>query len=143
MNATELGEILGIEDRQVQNLARKGIFHRAGKGKYKIKDCVQAYIQHKIKRIKGDSVSLTDQRTRNEKLKADISTLKLQEIEGRLVDKQQVEKESFEIGRRVRDAMLAIPPRITDVLFDEEDRNKFQEILLKEIYGALENLCRQ
>jgi len=79
--AKELGDLIGVTDRMVYHLAREGIIPKRDKHKgYVLRDCVQSYIKHlrDAKRTGSDDPkSLADERTRNERLKADLRELEL------------------------------------------------------------------
>lgn len=79
VNADRLGKMLdGITARQVQNLTKAGVFERTGRGQYNVDDCVAAYIRHLKEQLKGDSESLTEQRTRLVRAQADQAELDLE-----------------------------------------------------------------
>lgn len=42
--AKEIGDVLDITDRRVRQLAEEGVFERETRGKYRLRDCVLAYI---------------------------------------------------------------------------------------------------
>jgi phage terminase Nu1 subunit (DNA packaging protein) len=72
----------GITARQVQNLTKSGVFERTGRGQYNVDDCVAAYIRHLKEQLKGDSESLTEQRTRLVRAQADQAELDLEVSRG-------------------------------------------------------------
>lgn len=57
------------------------------------------------------------QRVRRRKVELEIA-----QIEGRLVDRAEAERELFDIGRRVRDRMMGIPGRIAAHLVGRDER---------------------
>lgn len=74
---------------------------------------------------------------------AQIKKMEMEEKQGSLVSKDQVTKEAFEIGRKVRDAFLNIPGRIGPILAAEKDQQKVHALLLKEIEAVLEMLAER
>lgn len=44
VTASELGDVLDLTDRRIRQLAEEGVFERESRGKYKLRDCVLAYI---------------------------------------------------------------------------------------------------
>jgi len=66
--------------------------------------------------------------------------LKNQELEKRLVDTSIVEKEAFEIARKVRDGFLSLPDRLSSELIGK-DKPEITQILIKEINYVLEDLA--
>lgn len=56
---------------------------------------------------------------------------------GVLVEKKEVEKQAFDSARKVRDAMLNIPDRISSILATEKKETKVRKLLIAEIKNAL------
>lgn len=73
--------------------------------------------------------------------KARRQSLEVDKAKGKLVDVEQVVKRVFELTRRTRDAMRAIPDRICYELASEVDPHKCQIILTREVMLALNQLC--
>jgi len=99
-----------------------------------------------LKSVKGYILYLT-QRQGGEKaqerlahLKADITAIQLQKLQGSVQDTAQVEKDAYEVGRMTRDALFNIPPRIASIVAAETDSFKIEQILLGEIRQATEKL---
>lgn len=65
--------------------------------------------------------------------------LKNQEMEKNLISVSVVEKEAFEMARKVRDSFLSLPDRLSSDLVGK-DKREIQQILLKEINYSLEAL---
>ena len=53
------------------------------------------------------------------------------------------EKQAFEAGRAVRDALLSLPPRLSPVFAGESDRFKIERLFLEEINQVLSGLCHE
>jgi phage terminase Nu1 subunit (DNA packaging protein) len=77
-------------------------------------------------------------RAEHEKHKAALAELKLQEKAGRLHDVEACRVEGFEEGRRVRDAVLSVPDRLSAVLAAEANERKVHALLAKELRTVLE-----
>lgn len=77
--------------------------------------------------------------TRLEKIyKAQRAKLEVDEIEGRLVNKEEVYKKLYSFGSELKNNLLSIPDRITDELISlSDDRNEFYSLLSKEIENVL------
>lgn len=81
---------------------------------------------------------------RREKIaKAKLAEMKADEQAGTLVNAEQVERDSFEIGRKVRDGILAVPIRIAHELAAEHDPHKVEVLLQRELTQALEELTKR
>jgi hypothetical protein len=85
--------------------------------------------------------TLTEAKTRHERLKADLAALELAEKEGRLVEAAAVEREAFRVARAVRDSILNIPDRVSGDLAAETDAFAIHQKLTAELRKALEGLA--
>lgn len=74
------------------------------------------------------------------KFKAALLKLDLEERQGQLLKKVDVEKDAFNMARRVRDALLNIPDRISAELASMTDTHVINDKLTTEITQALEEL---
>lgn len=78
---------------------------------------------------------------RQEKVnKAKLSDLKYLEQSGKLIDADKVERKAFEMGRKVRDAVMGIPARFCHELAVETNPHKLEIQLTKILQKALEKL---
>jgi hypothetical protein len=69
-----------------------------------------------------------------------ILETRLGELEGRLVDKASTERDTFEAGRKLRDAILEIPALIAADLAAETDVHQIERRLLDDLRSALTRL---
>lgn len=76
-------------------------------------------------------------RARREKLQADEAELRHLELLGRVVSKEEVEKEAFESARTLRDQLFNIPDRVATVIAAERDPVRVHEALTREIRRVL------
>lgn len=84
--------------------------------------------------------SFSKARRERETANARRQKLALKKEEGKLVVRKEVERDAFSIGRIMRDALLAITPRIQDALVAARTRKKVNALLSKEIDGVLAEL---
>ena len=71
---------------------------------------------------------------------AKIARLNYEERAGTLVDAEEVKKESYKIGRRVRDSMLGLPERVAAELANMKEPREIAVYLKEQIAGALKDL---
>jgi len=81
-------------------------------------------------------------RAKREEYKAKREKLEYERLKGTLVNGEQVNREAFNQGRQIRDAMLNIPDRIASMIAAEPDQDVVHEILTKEIREALTALTQ-
>ena len=53
------------------------------------------------------------------------------------------EKQAFEAGRAVRDALLSLPPRLSPIFAGESNRFNIERLFLEEINQVLSGLCNE
>lgn len=87
-------------------------------------------------------IDFSQARTLNEQYKAAIRKLEYEEKTGKLVDAAKVREAAFSMGRRIRDAMMNIPDRLSAMLAAENDEEIIREHLNREITIALEELSK-
>lgn len=61
--------------------------------------------------------------------------------EGALVDAEEVSRTQFETARQLRDAIMAIPSRLADLLAASSDANECAHMLTAELRQALESVA--
>lgn len=73
--------------------------------------------------------------------KARIADLELQEKEGSLVSRERVNEQLFAAGKELRDALLTIPDRITDIVMAEDNRTVVYNTIYNAIADELQKLA--
>lgn len=84
---------------------------------------------------------LNKARTQREMALAEIKIMEAEQMRGELVYLQDVERQAFTEGRRVRDAILNMPARISAELACETDPHKVEKILVHECRELLTGLA--
>jgi hypothetical protein len=93
-----------------------------------------------------DKSTIADAQRHKEISRARQEQLKYDRMQGALVEREVVNREAFNLGRQIRDALLAVPDRLAGILVSqvrsEPDDHKAQhvvhEMLTKEFRQALE-----
>jgi phage terminase Nu1 subunit (DNA packaging protein) len=85
-------------------------------------------------------MTYAEARAKHERFKARLAELELEQREGKLVEADVVQRESFKAARQVRDALLNLPDRVAGLLAAETNQFKVHQLLTKEIRRALEDL---
>lgn len=90
----------------------------------------------------GDKMSFAEAQRRKEVAKAKTAELEFLEKEGSLISKAVVQDQLFTAGKELRDALLAVPDRVTDeILAAGGNRTKVNNIIYDAIAGELERLA--
>lgn len=88
----------------------------------------------------SNNPAIAKSQAKKEEFRAKLVELEYEERVGTLVRKDEVEKEMFQIGRLVRDAVLNVPSRLAGIIAAESDQRKVHDLLERELRQALEAL---
>jgi len=83
---------------------------------------------------------LNDSRAIREAFRARIEKIRYEELSNKVVDVEKAQREYYEMARKVRDCMTAIPDRISAQLAAETNQFKVHKKLMDEIRIALRSL---
>ena len=87
-------------------------------------------------------VDFVTARTMREAFRAKLAKLDYEERAGQLTNAAAVRDDAFRAGRIVRDALLGIPDRLSDILAAENDPQIIRQLLLDELEQILNDLSR-
>lgn len=160
-NETEFNEILvsskvleslfGLKDRSIRDLADKGIIKRDSHGKYLLWDSAKSYITFlkvmnagkgaRTEAIQGDEqLDLDEERAQHERLKRQITEIKLQLIRRQVHKSEDVERVMTNMFAKFKSKITALPAKMARRL-EGKKRLDIQTILKKEIDNALKELA--
>ena len=129
VSASVLGNIFGVTDRRIRQMAEEGIVARASKGRYKLVDSLKNYILTLKLTAEGVGLELTDgeinieeEKALHERVKRHISELKLQVLA------------SF------KTKIMGIPSKTAPVL-ENRDAAYVKDHLTREVVEALSELA--
>ena len=89
------------------------------------------------------AVDFVTARTMREAFKAKMAKMEYEEKAGKLTDASKVKEDAYRAGRIVRDALLGLPDRFSDVLAAETDPVKVRQLLMDEFESILNELSNQ
>jgi len=95
-----------------------------------------------VKEVGFENLSLLEATTKKEQYLASLRKLEFEQKSGQLISADEAEREFFNIGRSIRDALMGVSGRISAILAAEIDESKVFEILDTEIRQALEALSK-
>lgn len=143
----QFAKIIGISTRQVEKLqAQKGMFQAREtedrRKKYVLDKCVPEYIDYKLDSEARDANALDKekQQTEHERIKKEISRLKLRKLRRELHEARDVEEYLTDMLTSFKGSLLAIPQKVAPLVVNEDDPNQIVSVLEKEIFAALECL---
>lgn len=140
VSARQLGEILGITERQVNRIAEKGdVFQRDLNGTFDVVQCVHDY--YKTKFCHEDySVELEREKVKHERIKREKSELLLAKMRNELHEAPIIEEVITGMLVTFRNRMLGIPSKLAPQVIGQRSIAKISELIGKEINEALTEL---
>lgn len=149
VSAKIMGEIIGVGDRQVRNLAEEGILVRNSHGKYMLLKSVKNYITNlKIAKV-GEKITsdfdeaeldLDQEKAKHEHLKSMITEIKLQLLKGQVHRSSDVGSVITDMFAKFRSKMMALPSKLAPKL-QKKSKEEIMKVLQDEISDALNELA--
>ncbi len=143
INQKQLAALLGITARQVRNLKQDGLFELTPNSrKYNAEKCVQEYIEFKIKAEtgRGTSVIKEKEQAEHERLKKEITKIKLRKLRKEVHEASDVEEFLNNMLVDFRNRLLSVPGKIAPQILGETDINVIINQLTGEIVDTLDEL---
>ena len=146
VSAAVLGDMFGVSDRRIRQMAEEGIVARAAKGRYKLVDSIKNYLLTVKLAAEGVGVDLADgeinleeEKGLHERVKRHISELKLQIMKGGLHKAQDVEIVMTDMLVAFKTRMMNIPSKVAPIL-ESRDAVFIKDRMTCEIIEALNEL---
>lgn len=143
VNQKTLANVLGISSRRVRQLREDGFFPTVENGRgYKLETCVQEYIEYKVK-AETNTRTLIDkekEQAEHERLKKEITKLKLRRMKKELHAAADVEMFLSEMLINFKNRLLSIPNKVAVQVMGETDINRIIKLLNDELISTLEEL---
>lgn len=142
VSAAVLGNIFGVTDRRIRQMAEEGIIVRAAKGRYNLVDSLKNYILSlKLAVDSNDSGELNfeEEKALHERVKRHISEMKLQTMKGELHKADDVRHVMTDMLSSFKTRMMNIPAKVAPVL-EDRDAGYIKERLTSEVTEALNEL---
>lgn len=134
---SQLASLLGKTPQWIRQLTRDGVLKQSRRGKYILRDAIQAYMEH-IQGGKEDSNKprYVDAKTEHELIKKEKAEIELRTLKGQMHEAKDVRTVMSDMVLTVKSKLQSIPARIAPQL-DQEPANKIESVLHKEISDAL------
>jgi phage terminase Nu1 subunit (DNA packaging protein) len=150
VSSKTLEALFGVADRTIRDLADKGIVKRDSHGKYLFWNSAKGYITALKVANAGknnakteddeDLIDLDTERAQHERLKKEITEIKLLLIKGKVHKAEDVEAVMTDMFEKFKSKMTALPSKLAKKL-EGKSRIQIQQILKKEIDNALVELA--
>lgn len=139
-SATDLAQTLILSVQRINQLVKEGIIPAPIDGRYQPRAAVSSYVRH-IRAQKSGSAK-ADAEVKKIQLENELRAIKLQQIAKTLVPVDRVQQDFFELARRIRDAILNLPSRLSGPFAAESSQEKIFDSLTKELHTVLAELSR-
>ena len=146
VSAAVLGNIFGVTDRRIRQMAEEGIIVRAAKGRYNLVDSLKNYILSlKLAVDSNDSdnpdgeLNFEEEKALHERVKRHISEMKLRTMKGELHKADDVRHVMTDMLSSFKTRMMNIPAKVAPVL-EDRDAGYIKERLTSEVTEALNEL---
>lgn len=146
VSAAVLGNIFGVTDRRIRQMAEEGIIVRAAKGRYNLVDSLKNYIlslKLAVDSNDGDNpdgeLNFEEEKALHERVKRHISEMKLQTMKGELHKADDVRHVMTDMLSSFKTRMMNIPAKVAPVL-EDRDAGYIKERLTSEVTEALNEL---
>ncbi|MDN5941583.1 MAG: hypothetical protein L0H94_06855 [Nitrospira sp.] len=135
-----MSQALVLTPQRVTQLSKEHILPPAVDGLYRPVESVASYIRFLRERETGRSKA--GEAVKKLELENQLRQIKLQKLAGQLVEVDRVRADWFHEARRVRDALLNLPSRLSGIFAAENQQEKIYEHFSREIYNVLEALSK-
>lgn len=146
VSAAVLGNIFGVTDRRIRQMAEEGIIARVSKGRYNLVESLKNYILSLKLAVDSNNeenpdgeLDIDEEKALHERVKRHISELKLQTMKGELHKAEDVEAVMSDMLSAFKTRMMNIPSKVAPVL-EERDAGYIKEKLTTEVTEALNEL---
>lgn len=143
VSAAVLGNIFGVTDRRIRQMAEEGIIVRAAKGRYNLVDSLKNYIlslKLAVDSNESDNpdgeLNFEEEKALHERVKRHISEMKLQTMKGELHKADDVRHVMTDMLSSFKTRMMNIPAKVAPVL-EDRDAGYIKERLTSEVTEAL------
>lgn len=147
VNSATLEKIIGVSDRRIRQLAEEGIIVRTAKGRYKLMESARNYILSLKVSMEASGADLPDgkldleeEKAIHERVKRQISELKLQTMRGELHKALDVERVMTDMLVSVKAKLLSMPTKLAPLLVARENADYIRTLINKEVLEALNEL---
>lgn len=147
-----IAKLFNLSERRIQQLVKEKIIPKSVKGKYHLADSVCSYVRHlqdKSASPKASSIDIEEEKAELVRSKSKKAKLELQLLEGKYLDKKEVDFTWQNLALHFRSRMLAIPTKLAPLIVtscsDQQYSagcHKVQDILESEIHQALLELSK-
>lgn len=147
VNSATLEKLLQLSDRRIRQLAEENIIIRAAKGRYKLMESISNYIltlkvsiEAGNSQISDGEIDLEEEKAMHERVKRQISELKLLTMQGELHKSEDVERVMTDMLVSIKTKLLSMPAKLAPILVSRSDIDFVKRIISSEVLEILNEL---
>lgn len=145
VSSSELAVLFGRTTRRIQQLTQDGILSTDSKGKYNLKDAIEAWVEQnsgdsgdELTRAKADRAL---HEVRLKKAKADMEELRAKELSGTMHRAEDVRAITEDMIFAIRSALNALPGRVSVDVHACGSAAEVSALLTKEVHKIMKELA--
>lgn len=147
VNSATLEKLLQLSDRRIRQLAEENIIIRAAKGRYKLMESISNYIltlkvsiEAGNSQISDGEIDLEEEKAMHERVKRQISELKLLTMQGELHKSEDVERVMTDMLVSIKTKLLSMPAKLAPILVSRSDIDFVKRTINSEVLEILNEL---
>lgn len=143
-----LGEVFGVDRKWIEDLTKRGILEKQGRGTYDLIKNVNLYIKHlKAKTIANDDaksieIEKAQEDMKLKKAKREKAELELKITKGDLVTTREVKQTYGDLVQTFRSKMLMLPVKVAPKVIGLKEMKSIQDLIQQEVYNSLTELSK-
>jgi len=141
--------VVGVSQRAITGWVQNGLpYEMQGRRRvFPISKAIKWMIEHGKIEITAGAFDEIDRSQlppdlRDKLASAELKEFKLKKEKGLVVEKEEVERQAYEIGKKLKDSLYAMPVRLSDELVGK-DSNTIRNRMEEEISKVLEDVIRE
>lgn len=140
VNSKDLGIILKITDRRVDQLAKEGVFSRAENKKFDVAESVENFYRYKFRADEKSDLNFDQEHALLEKAKRKKAELDLAERKGELLRANEVEKLMAGMILTCKARLLAMPTAVAPKVLGKNELPVVVDTIKSAVFEALAEL---
>jgi len=145
VNATELAALFGCTARRIQQLAQDSVFVSVSRGKYNLKEAIEAWMDYQRGDQSADEEAEKARKARAEaklkEAKADIEEIRAKELKGDMHRGEDVAQITEDMIYSIRSALIAFPGRVAVDVHECGTAAEVSGLLTKEVHKIMRELA--
>lgn len=147
VSASVLGDLIGVGDRRIRQLAEEGVILRISKGRYDLAQSVKNFIKYLrvqeglTETPRNEQEQMEHEKMLHERAKREIAELKLAAMRGEMHRAEDIEKVMTDQYSAFRSKLLNIPSKVAAPVAIITEKSQAKALVEAEILEALEELA--